>query len=437
MSDTAIHIEGIGKKYLIRHNKQKGESDTALRDVLSDGAKKIFKPKSWSSFKGELEEFWALKDINLEIKKGEKIGIIGKNGAGKSTLLKILSRITAPTEGLVKINGRVSSLLEVGTGFHPELTGRENIFLNGSILGMGHNEIKKQFDEIIDFSGVETFIDTPVKRYSSGMKTRLGFAIAAHLRNDVLILDEVLAVGDAEFQKKCLGKVGKIPSEIGKTIIFVSHNLSAVQSLCDKAVWLHNGEVFQESDVSSAVKSYLQYTNEDNGLIHWNQNPDCVNASIVNPYIDIKEFYWADDLGNMMYPPYENNNLPFLKLSGKVLKPGASIGYIVYNEEGLLIYMSTCADLGKDEDPVAAQSFSGKEFSIKTKLPDKFLNSGAYNVYPILFFKEGGFIFHPSRNEGLPCLSLEVLRHTNTGSIFDKPRLGVNAPLLKWTRSEG
>ncbi len=258
MSDTAIQIEGIGKKYLIRHNKQKGESYTALRDVLSEGAKKIINPKFWSSFKGEQEEFWAVKDINLEIKKGEKIGIIGKNGAGKSTLLKILSRITAPTEGRVQINGRVSSLLEVGTGFHPELTGRENIYLNGSILGMSHTEIKKQFDEIVGFSGVEQFLDTPVKRYSSGMKTRLGFAIAAHLENDILILDEVLAVGDAEFQKKCVQKVDQITQSHGKTIVFVSHNMGAVQQLCDTAALLKKGNMINYGSVDIVASEYLK-----------------------------------------------------------------------------------------------------------------------------------------------------------------------------------
>ena len=256
MSDIAVQIEGIGKKYLIQHNKQKGESYTALRDVLSEGAKKIITPSSWKGVGGNKEEFWALKDINLEIKKGEKIGIIGKNGAGKSTLLKILSRITAPTEGRVKINGRVSSLLEVGTGFHPELTGRENIYLNGSILGMSHTEIKKQFDEIVNFSGVEQFLDTPVKRYSSGMKTRLGFAIAAHLENDILILDEVLAVGDAEFQKKCLGKMNEVSQNLGKTIIFVSHNLQAIHGLCDRAVYIQDGVMKFSGGVSEGIKQY-------------------------------------------------------------------------------------------------------------------------------------------------------------------------------------
>lgn len=432
MSDIAVQIEGVGKKYFIQHNKQKGEPYTALHDVLSEGAKRIINPKSWSSFRGGQEEFWALKDINLEIRRGEKIGIIGKNGAGKSTLLKVLSRITAPTQGRFKINGRVSSLLEVGTGFHPELTGRENIYLNGSILGMSHNEVKKKFDEIVDFSGVEQFIDTPVKRYSSGMKTRLGFAIAAHLQNDILILDEVLAVGDAEFQKKCLGRIKTISGTQEKTVLFVSHNLSAVQSLCDKAVWMHNGQVHKEGGVTDTVKDYYNFTNQEEDLSHWKK--DCKNPipAIINPYLDIEEFYWVDSAGHVASPPYENDQMPAFRISGKVLKPGASVGCLAYNEEGLLIFMSTCADLGDDHDPISSASTAENKFLIEAKLPNQFLNSGSYLIYPLLFYKEGGFIVHPERNEGVPSLSLEVIRHTNTGSIFDKPRLGINAPLLKW-----
>jgi ABC-type polysaccharide/polyol phosphate transport system ATPase subunit len=268
MSDVVIQVEGIGKKYLINHNKQSDQS--LLRDVLSDRAKKIFNPKRWKNLRGDKEEFWALKDINFEIKKGEKIGIIGKNGSGKSTLLKILSRITAPTEGRVEMHGRVSSLLEVGTGFHPELTGRENIFLNGTILGMSYRDVNKQLDEIIDFSGVEKFIDTPVKRYSSGMKTRLGFAIAAHLQNDILILDEVLAVGDAEFQKKCLGTISKMSAAHGKTIIFVSHDMAAMRSLCQQGILLENGRNIKTGNMEDIVSHYLfQLANSETDMNHY------------------------------------------------------------------------------------------------------------------------------------------------------------------------
>jgi lipopolysaccharide transport system ATP-binding protein len=208
------------------------------------------------SVKGNSEYVWALRDINFEVKQGEVLGIIGRNGAGKSTLLKILSRTTTPTTGQIKIKGRVASLLEVGTGFHPELTGRENIFLNGAILGMTKSEIKSKFDEIVDFAGVERYIDTPVKRYSSGMYVRLAFGVAAHLEPEILIVDEVLAVGDAEFQKKALGKMKDVSTKDGRTVLFVSHNMNAVRSLCDTGVFMENGKIVIVDDMNNAIKYY-------------------------------------------------------------------------------------------------------------------------------------------------------------------------------------
>ena len=225
MSDVAIKVENLGKKYIIRHEKQ--EPYKTFQDVLINSGKKII--RSLNPFDGTsgntdetTEEFWALKDVNFEIKKGDKVGIIGRNGAGKSTLLKVLSRITEPTTGKIHINGRIASLLEVGTGFHPELTGRENIFLNGAILGMSRAEIRAKFDEIVAFAEVEKFLDTPVKRYSSGMYVRLAFSVAAHLEPEILVVDEVLAVGDVEFQKKCLGKMGEVSKREGRFYLSVT-----------------------------------------------------------------------------------------------------------------------------------------------------------------------------------------------------------------------
>lgn len=210
------------------------------------------------TIKGKSDVVWSLKDLNFEIKAGEAVGIIGRNGAGKSTLLKILSRVTAPTTGSVKIRGRIASLLEVGTGFHPELTGRENIYLNGAILGMRKAEIKRKFDEIVDFSGVERYVDTPVKRYSSGMYVRLAFAVAAHLESEIMIVDEVLAVGDAEFQKKCLGKMGDVSDKEGRTILFVSHNMTAIQKLCNTGIILANGQLYQTGKIEKIINNYLE-----------------------------------------------------------------------------------------------------------------------------------------------------------------------------------
>jgi lipopolysaccharide transport system ATP-binding protein len=260
--DVIIRAEGLGKKYVIGH--QSTERYTALRDVMSRTAKN-FARNTRDMLRGnplvmgdELEEFWPLKNVSFEIKRGDVVGIIGRNGAGKSTLLKVISRITEPTEGRVTINGRVASLLEVGTGFHPELTGRENIFLNGAILGMSRLEIQRKFEEIVAFAEIEKFLDTPVKRYSSGMYVRLAFAVAAHLSQEVLIIDEVLAVGDAEFQRKCLGKMKDIATSSGRTVLFVSHNMAAVQAICTRAILLDQGRISLNTAVSDVVEHYLQ-----------------------------------------------------------------------------------------------------------------------------------------------------------------------------------
>jgi lipopolysaccharide transport system ATP-binding protein len=258
---SVIQVENLSKQYrlgqvgtgTISHDvnrwwhKIRGKEDPYLKIGESNDR----------TVKGESDYVWALKDINFEVQQGEVLGIIGRNGAGKSTLLKILSRTTAPTTGSVKIKGRVASLLEVGTGFHPELSGRDNIFLNGSILGMTRREIQSNFDEIVDFAGVERYIDTPVKRYSSGMYVRLAFAVAAHLDPKILIVDEVLAVGDAEFQKKCLGKMKDVSETDGKTIIFVSHNLSAIKSLCSSLISIKNGRIDGDGDVNEIINKYL------------------------------------------------------------------------------------------------------------------------------------------------------------------------------------
>ncbi|EMI56492.1 ABC transporter ATP-binding protein [Rhodopirellula sallentina] len=246
MTETAIRISDLSKSYRIKH--EAGNRATNLGEAISNKIRNPFE-------KATHEEFWALQGIDLEINKGDVVGVIGRNGAGKSTLLKVLSRITEPTTGKVELFGRIGSLLEVGTGFHPELTGRENIYLNGAILGMRRPEITRQFDAIVDFAGVEKFLDTPVKRYSSGMYVRLAFAVAAHLNPEILIVDEVLAVGDAEFQKKCLGKMQDV-AESGRTVLFVSHNMAAVQALCNSAVLLRRGAVEFTGDVATAIDKY-------------------------------------------------------------------------------------------------------------------------------------------------------------------------------------
>ena len=271
--ETVIQVENLGKRYVIGHQVQR-EGYVALRDVLTRGAQNAFR-NSFDLLRGRIagtretmEEFWALKGVNFEVKRGEVLGIIGRNGAGKSTLLKVLSRITEPSEGRVRIKGRVASLLEVGTGFHPELTGRENVYLNGAILGMTRAEIRRKFDEIVAFAEIERFLDTPVKRYSSGMYVRLAFAVAAHLEPEILVVDEVLAVGDAEFQKKCLGKMDEVAGH-GRTVLFVSHNIQTLSALCSRGIVLSKGGLLADTDMTEAIGAYTsQITDQKSSAPH-------------------------------------------------------------------------------------------------------------------------------------------------------------------------
>ena len=299
MSNTVIKIEHLSKMYKLGTIN----NDALFRDIQSWWALKRGKEDPHGKigadkYEGSDTEFWALKDLTLDIKQGDRVGIIGKNGAGKSTLLKALSRITTPTEGTVKIRGKVSSLLEVGTGFHGELTGRENIYLNGAILGMKKREIDRKLDEIIDFSGIEKHIDTPVKRYSSGMYVRLAFAVAAHLDSDILIADEVLAVGDAEFQKKAIGKMSELSTGQGRTVLFVSHNMAAVKSLCNKGIILEKGRLkFEGDSIDKALGCYLNIneTGELNKPTIWEND-----GSIKSPYFTPQTIKIIDNNGNVM-----------------------------------------------------------------------------------------------------------------------------------------
>lgn len=297
-NSPVIEVKNISKKYNINHERG---GYVTLRDVITNIFKNPFiflKTKTKEVLGIDTKEiFWALKDINFEVMKGEVIGIIGRNGAGKSTLLKILSQITPPTTGEIRINGTVGSLLEVGTGFHPELTGRENIFLNGAILGMKNKEIIKKFDEIVEFAGIDKFLDTPVKYYSSGMYVRLAFSVAAHMDTDILIIDEVLAVGDAEFQKKCMGKMEDITKKEGRTIIFVSHNSVAIKELCKKTIWIEKGQIKQISETDEVMNNYLEKDSRDEIIIiKPNKNLDA----------QIKKVSFPDGLSN-------SSNIPINK----------------------------------------------------------------------------------------------------------------------------
>ncbi len=316
--DLAVSVRGLSKSYIIAHNTN---SPTDLREAIVDRFRHPFGKRG-----PDHELFWAIKNIDFDIRAGEVVGIIGHNGAGKSTLLKILSRITWPTTGEIDINGRVSSLLEVGTGFHPELTGRENVFLNGSVLGMSRGEIRKKFDEIVDFAGVEQFLDTPVKRYSSGMYVRLAFAVAANLDPEILIVDEVLAVGDAQFQQKCLGKMQDVSRQSGRTILFVSHNANAILQLCERAILLKNGEVVMDGPPAKVMKSYASEP-ETGSTVELRDHP---NRDPANPP-SFQSLSLCDSAGNptaVFYPGETVQMRIRLKLNRRVVNPilGSGIG---------------------------------------------------------------------------------------------------------------
>ncbi len=373
MGDVVIKAEGLGKKYTIGHQNQT-DRYMALRDVLMQNAKSLWnKTKDLVTGKpliqgDTLEEVWALRDVSFEVRRGEAVGIIGRNGAGKSTLLKVLSRITEPTAGRITIKGRVASLLEVGTGFHPELTGRENIYLNGTILGMTRAEIKRKFDEIVAFAEIEKYLDTPVKRYSSGMYVRLAFAVAAHLEPEILVVDEVLAVGDAQFQKKCLGKMGDVNKE-GRTVLFVSHNIGAIKSLCSKGLLLVTGCLEESGDINNVVSKYLSTSNNFTGCIKWTEadapgDQDLKLISLATTRAGYKETHFDDDAEiDIEKEIIASKNLP-----------NATIGMIIKNQEG---------------QPVlhVASNLKDKSFKIKKginkirySIPSNLLLHGQYSI---------------------------------------------------------
>ncbi|MFT3908108.1 MAG: ABC transporter ATP-binding protein [Ferruginibacter sp.] len=367
MSNSIIQVSNLGKSYMISHEGK--ERYTALRDVMARKAKKIFSFPKWKpSAVASKEEFWALKDINFNVERGDRVGIIGRNGAGKSTLLKILSRITEPTSGAIKIKGRVASLLEVGTGFHPELTGRENIFLNGAILGMSRAEIKKHFDAIVDFAEIEKFLDTPVKRYSSGMYVRLAFAVAAHLEPEILVVDEVLAVGDVEFQKKCLGKLEDVSAKDGRTVLFVSHNMAALSSLCTTGIYLKNGRLeLMKHDINAVVAEYLTGGNQSH-LETWKGDAGDQNVRIYETKV-----YSGDDMGI-----FHTNTDVYIEISGEFLKPvtGAIIGFTLWSQfDHELAYM-----LYDDQLPPPAPQIEPGKFRKRFKIPGGMLAEGTYKI---------------------------------------------------------
>lgn len=375
MSAPAILIENLSKRYIIGHQRTK---DDGIRHALEAAMRAPLKwLRSNREKKRELhEEFWALKDISLEVKQGEVIGIVGRNGAGKSTLLKILSRITEPTSGKITINGRVASLLEVGTGFHPELTGRENIFLNGAILGMSRLEIRSKFDEIVAFSEVERFLDTPVKRYSSGMYVRLAFAVAAHLEPEVLIVDEVLAVGDAQFQKKCMGKMNSISKQDGRTVLFVSHNMGAISNICTTGVLLDRGRRLFSGTSAQTVDAYLSAGHAATGEKTWPVH-ECPGSSRVR----IRSVRVVSE-GEIKSAVSIDRPITF-EVDFETLVPGIDWSvslHVIHPSAGDVLSTANfpSATLGPDE--WSNRTYPLGRFRSRCTLPSNFLNEGIFLI---------------------------------------------------------
>ncbi len=411
-----ITVRSLSKHYrlgaTVRHD--------TLRDLLMYRFGNFFKSRAPED-SGENKGFWALKDVSFEVEEGEVLGIIGKNGAGKSTLLKILSRITRPTRGEARIKGRIGSLLEVGTGFHPELTGRENIFLSGAILGMKKEEIRRNFDEIVDFAEIEKFLDTPVKRYSSGMYVRLGFAVAAHLEPEILLVDEVLAVGDAQFQKKCLGKMGDI-SRVGRTILFISHNMIAVQNLCNRCIFLSDGKIEDTGDSQSVISKYLELSFAGENLTEqaWSlrNSPGNEHFQLLNLKISPEK---ENDSEIITTTDSINITLEYQKSCDDI---PCHITMQFFNHQDILVF-STCSL----EDGKPAES-NGK-FRSKCQIPSELLNSGSYRIKLLLVINGSQVICRLDK-----ALVFDVFENNERKNSWFGKRSGLLAPRLNWVTTE-
>jgi lipopolysaccharide transport system ATP-binding protein len=372
MSQPVISVEHLSKKFIISHEAP--ERYLSIRDVLTRKAKSIL-GKNGKNSSYERETFFALKDVNFEVNQGDRLGIIGRNGAGKSTLLKILSRITEPSAGRITIKGRVASLLEVGTGFHPELTGRENVFLNGAILGMGRAEIRKKFDEIVAFAEIEKFLDTPVKRYSSGMYVRLAFAVAAHLEPEILIVDEVLAVGDAEFQKKCIGKMKDVSVQ-GRTVLFVSHNMVAINSLCSKGLLLKNGKVAAAGEINQVVNEYQLLFSPASKAVFEPGNKYSGNSKIHLNFIELEN-------GNNQGGFSINESLTIkVNFTNKEILTPINVNLFFNAPDGTNIF-ATCS---------MSKVFEKGTFELRCIVPANFLNDNIYAIDIMVVTNSGAIL---------------------------------------------
>lgn len=412
-SDIAISVRGLGKAYTIAHNQS--QHTTAAEALMS----RLRRPLQ----RARTETFWALKDVSFDVQRGDVVGIIGRNGAGKSTLLKILSRITEPTTGEIDLYGRVGSLLEVGTGFHPELTGRENIYLNGAILGMRKSEIDRQFDAIVDFAGVEQFLDTPVKRYSSGMYVRLAFAVAAHLEPEILVVDEVLAVGDAQFQKKCLGKMKDVAGQ-GRTVLFVSHNMQAIRILCSRCVLLKHGAVMANGESADVTSSYMGEEDKSTGERSWSLESAPGDDTI--RLISLK----AMNREGMVCSEFSSDGDVFVGMTLDVrnIHQALRVGFELLWQDGTVVFTS----FHNDSQPSSWPTLEIGINRLSCRIPPGLLNKGRYSVAPRIGLHCVRWIVH---TPPLIEYSVNVNHGRNDYWIVSNSQPGVIRPILSWNRS--
>ncbi len=423
MAEPVIQVRDLGKLYRIRSAERKPYS--TFREDMVNGIKRFVRGDFSQS---QSEDFWALKDVSFDVHQGEVVGIIGRNGAGKSTLLKILSRIVQPTTGEAIIRGRVGSLLEVGTGFHPELTGRENIFMNGAVLGMKRAEIKKQFDAIVDFAEVDKFLDTPVKFYSSGMYVRLAFAVAAHLEPEILIVDEVLAVGDAAFQKKCLGKMGEVSEKDGRTVLFVSHNMEMISSLCKKTILLNQGEIFYTGKSTETILVYYRSSQSSSAYISFEQ----INQKIGDDFAQLLECYVKNNDGEIT-SDFNSNDEIVIGMKYRILTdrqfdtvypyPNSNL----FTSDGIHVFYSSIPNENLGSPSIG---YYLAEFSI----PKNFLNVGVYFVGLAFSSCDNGVKVHFYEKDILSFNIKENFDQTlyNARNGWSGPLPGIVRPTLQW-----
>ncbi|MCB1800853.1 MAG: ATP-binding cassette domain-containing protein [Gammaproteobacteria bacterium] len=413
---NVIELKDIGKRYAIGALHGQG---AGLRELLASPWRSLRARQRPDSDSGH----WALRHVDLSISEGERVGLIGRNGAGKSTLLKLLARISHPTEGRMRLVGRVASLLEVGTGFHPELSGRENIYLNGALLGMTSRDIARRFDAIVAFAEIGKFLDTPVKRYSSGMYMRLAFAVAAHVETDILLVDEVLAVGDANFQRKCLSAMDDA-AEAGRTVVLVSHRMNAITALCERVVMLDEGRVVHDSrDVRAVVRDYL--VGGDETAATWHADTDAP----VRHGVRLKSFFISDGNDDPVQGIRANDEVSWVNITFDLEKdePALKLGYALYAASGDLLYWSFCKDTGEDHWPRLQPGHN----RISSELPRRLLNEGEYRLELIASYHFGDWIARPGHDA--PSIRLEIQGGLSDSPLWLERRNGMLAPVIEWT----